>query len=77
MHCVRTEGRTDRDKIFAKLIKMLTNYESLQNFYDSREISNKVYEGLNFQIQHFLYTNFMAQKIVCDPSSISVLLKTS
>ena len=47
----------------------------IRNYNNTREIGNKVYEGLNFQLQQFVYTNFMAQKIVCDSSSISVLLK--
>jgi hypothetical protein len=72
--CVQKGGQTGT-KYLQEVEQKADELRKLGEVYDSREIGNKVYEGLNFQLQQFVYTNFMAQKIVCDSSSISVLLK--
>jgi hypothetical protein len=72
--CVQKDGQTGT-KYLQEVEQKADELRKLGEIYDTREIGNKVYEGLNFQLQQFVYTNFMAQNIVCDSSSISVLLK--
>jgi len=62
-------------KYFQEVDQKADVLRKVGELYTSVEIGNKVYEGLNFQLQQFLYTNFISQKIVCDSTSISVLLK--
>ena len=47
----------------------------LGEYFNNVEIGNKVFEGLNFPLQQFVYTNFMAQKITCNSASIALMLK--
>jgi len=71
--CVQTDGQTGT-KYLQKVEQKADDLRKLGELYTSVEIGNKVYKGLNFQLQQFLYTNFMSQQIVNDSTSISVLL---
>ena len=72
--CVQKDGQTGT-KYLQEVEQKADDLRKLGELYTSIEIGNKVNEGLNFQLQQFLYTNFMSQQIVCDSSSISILLK--
>jgi len=56
-----------------------TNKEVLKQpgvIYDNTEIGMKVYDGLNYPLKEFVYTNLMSQRLICNlPSSVTKLLK--
>ena len=38
--------------------------------YDNTEIGKKVYDGLNYHLKEFVYTNLMSQRLICDLASV-------
>jgi len=65
--CVQKDGQTGA-KYLQKVEQKADELRKLGEIYDCRDIGNKVYEVLNFQLQQFVYANFMSQKIVCNLS---------
>ena len=72
--CVQKPGQSGT-KYLNEIETKAGELRKLGEYFNNVEIGSKVFEGLNFPLQQFVYTNFMAQKITCNSASIALMLK--